>query len=80
LTLLARTVYAKQGFVNPALTVGRPSICLFFLSVRPFHHSPAAAAGLLLSAAPTGDIDQQRQPPGARQQMRAESPLQQLLT
>jgi len=36
------------------------------LSVRPFHHSPAAAAGLLLSAAPTGDIDQQRQPPGAR--------------
>jgi len=30
LTLLARTVYAKQGFVNPALTVGRPSICLCF--------------------------------------------------
>jgi len=35
------------------------------LSVRPSHHSHAAAAGLLLSAVPAADIDQQRRRPGA---------------
>jgi len=39
-------------------------------SVRPSYHSPAAAAGLLLSAVPTGDTDRQRRPPGAQQQPR----------
>ena len=40
--------------------------------IRPFHHLPTAAAGLLLSAVLTGDIDRQRRPTGApgRQQRR----------
>jgi len=49
-----------------------PSVCLFVRpSVRPVIRPPhAAAAGLLLSAVPAGDIDRQQ---GARQQRRHNS-------
>jgi len=41
------------------------------LSVRLSHHSTRRAAGLLLSAVRAGDIDRQRQAPGAQQQRRS---------
>ena len=41
-------------------------VCLTVcLSVCPSHHSHAAAAGLLLSAVPAGDIDRQRRAPSS---------------
>jgi len=38
-------------------------------------HSHAAAAGLLLSAVPTRDIDRQRRPPDTQQQWRRSTAL-----
>jgi len=49
-------------------TVRRPS-------VRSFHHSPAAVAGLLLSAVLAGHMDPQQH--GAQQQMRGVSSFDQ---
>jgi len=39
------------------------------------HHSPAGAAGLLLSTVPAADIDRQRRPLGAQQQQPRRSNL-----
>jgi len=63
--LSALRAYMRSKVYETALC---PSVCL---SVRPIIRSqPQRAAALLLSAVPAGDVDRQRQRPGARQQRR----------